>query len=89
MDYEVVMNAGFGASEDEKTIFYYDQPEQISNHLEVREFIFAAHQAEDKIYFELNIFCKCESSKFIRGTKMGRVEDGSKYFIQQLYKQLN
>ena len=100
LDYEVVMNAGFGASdytiktkihigasEDGKTIFYYDQPEHISNHLDVREFIFAAHQTEDKIFFEINIFCKCESSKFIRGTKMGRVENDSKYFIEQLYKQ--
>ena len=100
LDYKVVMNAGFGASdytikttihigatEDGKTIFYYDQPEHISNHLDVREFIFAAHQTEDKIFFELNIFCKCESSKFIRGTKMNRVENDSRYFIEQLYKQ--
>ncbi len=102
LNYEVVMAAGFGASdykikttihiganEDEKTIFYYDQPEHISNHLDVREFIFAAHQAKDKIFFEINIFCKCESSKFIRGTKMGRVENDSRYFIEQMYKRFN
>ncbi len=102
LNYEVVMAAGFGArdykikttihigaSEDGKTVFYYDQPEHISNHLDVREFIFAAHQTKDKIFFEINIFCKCEPSKFIRGTKMGRVEDDSRYFIEQMYNQFN
>jgi len=101
LDYEVIMDAGFGAldytiktkiyigsSSDERTIFYYDCPEQISNHLDVREFIFAARESDDKIYFEVNIYCKCEPSSLLRGTKMNRVANDSKYFITQLYKRL-
>jgi len=102
LSYEVTANAGFGASNykiktkiyiglsrDGKTLFYNDKPEYISNHLTVRNFLFAAHLEGDKIFFEVNIFCVCELSKLLRGTKMGRVESDSKYYIQQMYNQLN
>ena len=101
LNYNVVMNAGFGASDytiktriyigaskDGKTVFYYDRPKEISAHLEVREFILAAHRDGNKIFIEINIFCRCEPSQFIRGTKMNRVENDSRYFIMQMYSQL-
>ncbi len=102
LDYTVVMNAGFGASDykietkiyigaskDGKTIFYYDKPEHISNHLDVREFVFAAHKEGNELFFEINIFCACEPSIVLRGTKMDRVENDSRYFIMQMYRQFN
>jgi len=98
LNYEVVMNAGFGAgdytiktkiyigaSKDGNTFFYYDRPENISAHLEIREFTLAAHKSDNKIFVEINIFCRCKPSAFIRGTKMNRVEDDSKYFIMQMF----
>ena len=102
LNYEVVMNAGFGArdytiktkiyigaTDDRNTIFYYDKPENISNHLDIREFTFAARKTDDKLFFEVNIFCKCEPSSILRGTKMNRVAADSKYFIMQMFKHLS
>lgn len=98
LSYEVLAKGGFGAadytiktkvrvglSEDGKTVFYYDSPEEISDHLADREILFAAHDAGDRVLVEMRVVCVMAPRSLFRDTALGRVRDANQYFIDQLF----
>lgn len=97
--YEVTAKAGFGASdykiktkiriglsEDGKTFFYHDSPAYISDYLESRDFLLAAHNAGDRINYEAVMACVCAPRGIFRDEAMGRVEESGRYFVDRLYE---
>jgi hypothetical protein len=101
LGYEITAKAGFGAadytirtkitvglSEDRKTIFYHDQPEYISDHLDQREFVFAARDEGDSIRFDVKAVCVCSNRRLFRDEAMRRVVADSRYLVEQLYAAL-
>jgi len=100
--YEVIARGGFGAhdykiktkiriglSQDGKTVFYFDQPEYISDYLKSREFLFAGYDGGDVMHFEIRMFCICSPRNFFRGEAMKRVKENGQYFVERLYGELD
>jgi hypothetical protein len=84
-DYTIKTQVRIGLSEDNKTVFSYDAPDYISANLKLREILFAAHDAGDRTLFELRVVCICAPRRVFRSVAMGRIQDGNKYFVEQLY----
>jgi hypothetical protein len=96
--YQITAKAGFGASdytmrtririgltEDEKTVFFHDRPEYISEHLTTRQYFFAGRDEGDCIRLEARIFCVCAPRWFFQDETMRRIEATSRYFVQRIY----
>ncbi|NOZ23756.1 MAG: hypothetical protein GXP25_21985 [Planctomycetes bacterium] len=88
-DYKIRTRIRTGLSKDEKTVFYYDKPEYISDHLKTRQYIFAAYDAGDYIHFEARLLCACAPRRTFRGEAMRRVEADSMYFVRRIYEVLD
>lgn len=100
--YEALCRAGFGASDytirtqilcgasaDGKTVFFQDRPERISDHLEDRQFFFAAHDAGDAIRFEARAICFCAPRYLFRDEMVRRITADSRYLVEQLSTSLS
>lgn len=84
-DYTIKSKVRIGLSQDGKTVFYYDSPEYISQYLVVREILFAAHDAGDRILVEIRVACVLAPRRFFRDTTMSRVREANQYYLDQLY----
>jgi len=87
-DYTIKTKIRIGLSEDGKTVFWDDQPSYISDHLTVRETVFAAHDAGDVIRFEARMLCVCKPRRLLRGEAMRRVERTGAYLVDRLWEDL-
>jgi hypothetical protein len=100
--YQITAKAGFGASDytiktkiriglddSEKTVFFHDKPEYISEHLKTRQYFFAGSDAGDCIKLEAKIYCECAPRYMLQGEAMRRVENTSRYFVQRIYERLD
>ena len=88
-DYTISTEIHVGVSKDGKTVFYYDKPKRISEHLSRREILFAAHDAGDHIRFEVIAYCECAPRRLFRDEMMKRVNDDSRYLIEQMKNDLD
>jgi len=102
VDYEVTARGGFGASDytiktkiriglsaDAKTVFYYDEPDYISDYLLSREFLFAGRDEGDEMHFEVIMFCVCKPRKTFKSEALRRVKNTGQYFVDRLYEKLD
>jgi len=100
--YQITAKAGFGATDytiktkiriglsgDEKTVFFHDSPEYISEYLKTRQYFFAGHDAGDCVRLEAKIYCECAPRYLLQGEAMRRVEQTSRYFVQRIYAHLD
>ncbi|MEW6359976.1 MAG: hypothetical protein AB1696_26800 [Planctomycetota bacterium] len=88
-DYKIKTRIRIGLSEDGKTVFYHDKPDYISANLTAREYLFAAHDAGDRIQFEARLLCQCAPRRTFQGEAMRRVEADSMYFVRRIYEDLD
>lgn len=83
-NYTITTGIRFGVSKDGKTVFYYDKPGHISEHLQTREYVFAAHNKGNRVQFELLSYCVCTPRLLLKDAAMGRVADYSCYLVKQM-----
>ena len=87
-DYQIDTTITLGLSSDKATAFFTDEPSYISDYLKTREYVFAAHDADDHIRFDILVFCLCKPT-WLKGETMKRVEDSSSYLINRMYQLLS
>ncbi len=99
VQYEVLCKGGFGAkdftiqarikagaSEDGKTLFYYDRPDYISKHFRALEYVFAVRDEGDTARFEVWMACECTPRRMFRGETMNRTEQQGRYYVERLFE---
>ena len=77
-----------GVSKDEKTVFYCDRPEYISNYLTQRLVFFAVRDVGDSLQFEVRAICLCKPRRLFKGTTLDHVEKDTRYLLEQLHAKL-
>ena len=88
-DYTIKTEIRVGLSDDGKTVFYYDRPSYISDHLVNREVIFTARERGERIHFEFIALTACKPRLLFRDEAMRRVEADSSYLVIRMYEMLN
>jgi hypothetical protein len=88
-DYEIRTRIRVGLSEDARTLFYFDSPDYISEHVKIRDYLFAAHDAGDRIHFEARLLCVCAPRRTFRGVAMSRIEADTRYLVDRMYEDLD
>jgi hypothetical protein len=88
-DYEIKTKIRLGLSEDQKTVFYHDQPVYISDYLKQRHYFVAGCDAGDGLRFDARIVCECAPAWFFKEETLNRVETSCRYFVQRIYENLN
>jgi hypothetical protein len=87
-DYKIRTEILLGVSADEKTVFYHDNPKSISEHLEKRDYIFMAHDAGDRLLFEIHAVCICKPRAMFRGEALRRVQADAEYLVKEMHTRL-
>lgn len=87
-DYRIRTEMLVGLSADERTVFYHDSPKSISEHLERRDYVFMAHDAGDRLVFEIHAVCVCKPRRMFRGEALRRVRADGEYLIQNMHARL-
>jgi hypothetical protein len=85
-DYQVKTKIRIGLSEDGKSVFYHDRPYYVSDHYRSRDFVFAAHDAGDRIHVEVMLVCIFKPRSLFKDEAMKRVEKTARYMVQRLYE---
>ncbi len=88
-DYTIKTKITVGLSKDGKTVFYFDKPESISEHLLKRDIIFSAYDLGDKIHMEVRALCLTAPRIFFKGEMLRRVERDAKYLVMRMYETLS
>jgi hypothetical protein len=102
IEYEMLTSGGFGApdalietalaigaSRNGKTIFYSDESQMIDENLDKRTVIFAAHDAGDRINFELWGEYVAKDRALFRGEAMNRLERANVYLANEMVRYLD
>lgn len=87
-DYKIRTAIQVGASSDGKMIFYHDEPESISDHLQERDFVFMAYDTGDRIVFEIHAICICAPRYMFQNEALRRVKADGEYLIRTMYENL-
>jgi hypothetical protein len=87
-DYTIRTEIRTGLSEDERTVFYHDNPKSISEHLLRRDYVFMAHDAGDRLLFEIHAVCVCKPRRLFRGEALRRVQSDGEYLIRKMHARL-
>jgi len=88
-DYKIKTKITIGLSRDGKTVFFYDHPNYISEHLSARHFSFAAYDRGDRLQFEGIMVCVCTPRALFKGETLRRIATSGRYFVDRIYKDIN
>ncbi len=88
-DYKIKTKIRIGLTEDEKTVFFHDCPEYISDHLKTRQYFFAGHDAGDRVHLDARIYCECAPRRLFQDEATRRVEGTSRYLIERIHSRLD
>ena len=83
-NYQIVTTTTVGRSADGKTIYYHDKPEMITANLTTRQVVFAAHDAGDRICFDVKAIYVASPGALFKGIVLGRIAGSSKYLIERM-----
>ena len=87
-DYTIETKMRVGLSKDRSTVFIHNNPNYISEHLNDRQILCAAHDAGNVIRLEMRLICVCGPRKTLKGEMMSRVTNNMVYFANRLYQDL-
>jgi hypothetical protein len=87
-DYTIRTEIHVGLSADERTVFYHDNPKSISEHLSRRDYVFMAHDAGDRLLFEIHAVCICAPRRLFRGEALRRVQSDGESLIRTMHERL-